>query len=412
MPRRAADDEMVTIVSSTGRSASTTVLARQPIVDRTGACHGYELLFRGGPPPEVSAEDDHATAGVLVAAACDIGWELLGGGRPLYLNVGTGLLFDSVLEMTPPDVVVLEVLERVTVDEQLVERLDQLRRRGFRLALDDFVPQSDAERLVDQVDVVKIDVLDVPQAQWGGLVTSLHSRGVMAVAEKVESQAVHEAAMAAGFDLFQGYWYARPTIQRSLRMTPQRTICLRLMAVLMHPEPSHAEIENLVSSDAALVVRTLRMANSAAAGAHRTIDSVRQAVVMVGPKTLAGWVALMVMAQDPGDNPLVATEVLVHARACEIVASNESPDLAGQAFLAGLTLGLVERAGLAAGDLLDVLGASPDIRQAVISRTGRLGELVEQVDAHLSGREPDASIAVQLAHLAALAWVGELQRLG
>jgi c-di-GMP phosphodiesterase len=401
----------VTIVSSTSNTTSATMLARQPIVDRSGTCHGYELLFRGGPPPVVSAQDDRATAGVLVAAACDIGWELLGGGRPLYLNVGTGLLFDNVLEMTPPDVVVLEVLERVTVDEDVVERLSQLQERGFRLALDDFVPESSAETLVEHVDVVKIDVLDVPQAQWAGLVASLHERGVMVIAEKVEDQAAHEAAMAAGFDLFQGYWYARPALQRSLTMTPQRTICLQLMAVLMQPEPSPREIESLVSSDAALVVRTLRMANSAAVGANRTIDSVRQAIVMVGPKTLAGWVALMVMAQDPGDSPLVATEVLVHARACEIVASNESPELGGQAFLAGLTLGLVERAGVPADELLDVLGASATIRDAVLLRAGRLGELVEQVDAHLSGREPDASIAVQLAHLAALAWVGELQRL-
>jgi EAL and modified HD-GYP domain-containing signal transduction protein len=402
----------VTIVSSTSHATSATALARQPIVDRSGACHGYELLFRGGPPPVVSAEDDRATASVLVAAACDIGWELLGGGRPLYLNVGAGLLFDSVLELTPPGVVVLEVLERVTVDELLVERLVELHDRGFTLALDDFVPDSRAEALVPQVDVVKVDVLEVPQARWPDVVASVHERGAVALAEKVESQAAHEAAMAAGFDLFQGYWYARPTMQRSLQMTPQRTVCLRLMGVLMQPDPSAHEIEGLVSSDAALVVRTLRMANSVAAGAHRTIDSVRQAVVMVGPKTLAGWVALMVMAQDPGDNPLVATEVLVHARACEIVASNESPELAGQAFLAGLTLGLVDRAGMAAEELLELLGASAAIREAVLTRSGRLGEIVEQVDAHLSGREPDASIAVQLAHLAAVAWVGELQRLG
>jgi len=398
-------------VSTTSKATSATALARQPIVDRSGACHGYELLFRGGPPPVLSSEDDRATAGVLVTAACDIGWDLLGGGRPLFLNVGTGLLFDSILEMTPPETVVLEVLERVTVNDLLLERLVELRERGFRLALDDFVPGSDAEALVPHVDIVKVDVLEVPQATWPQVVASVHERGAVAVAEKVESQAVHEAAMAAGFDLFQGYWYARPTLQRSLQMTPQRTICLRLMGVLMQPDPSAQEIESLVSSDAALVVRTLRMANSVAAGAHRTIDSVRQAVVMVGPKTLAGWVALMVMAQDPGDNPLVATEVLVHARACEIVASNENADLAGQAFLAGLTLGLVDRAGVPAHELLELLGASPAISDAVLTRSGPLGAIVEQVNAHVSGREADASIAVQLAHLAAVAWVGELQRM-
>lgn len=398
-------------MSATGRTTSTTVLARQPIVDRTGACHGYELLFRGGPPPAVGRQDDRATAGVLVAAACDIGWDRLGGGRPLFLNVGTGLLFDSMLEMAPPEATVLEVLEHVGVDDALVERLHELRARGFRLALDDFVPGSAAEALVEHVDVVKVDVLAVPQHRWAETVASVHGRGALALAEKVESQAAHQAALAAGFDLFQGYWYARPTAQRALQMTPQRTICLRLMGVLMQPDPNPKEIESLVSSDAALVVRTLRMANSAAAGPRRTIDSVRQAIVMVGPKTLAGWVALMVMAQDPSDNPLVATEVLVHARACEIVASNELPELAGQAFLAGLTLGLVERAGVPADQLLEVLGASPAIRTAVLDRAGLLGDLVERVDAHLSGRQPEAPISVQLAHLAAVAWVGELQRL-
>jgi len=175
----------VTIVSSTSHATSATALARQPIVDRSGACHGYELLFRGGPPPVVSAEDDRATASVLVAAACDIGWELLGGGRPLYLNVGAGLLFDSVLELTPPGVVVLEVLERVTVDELLLERLVELHDRGFTLALDDFVPDSRAEALVPQVDVVKVDVLEVPQARWPDVVASVHERGAVALAEKV-----------------------------------------------------------------------------------------------------------------------------------------------------------------------------------------------------------------------------------
>jgi EAL and modified HD-GYP domain-containing signal transduction protein len=401
----------VTPVPTACRTTSVTVLARQPIVDRSGSCHGYELLFRGGPPPTVSGEDDRATAGVLVTAACDIGWDRLGAGRPLYLNVGSGLLFDSIIEMMPPETVVLEVLERVSVDSLLIARLVELRGRGFRLALDDFVPNSTMEALVEHADIVKVDVLDVPRHEWSGVVASVHERGALTVAEKVENQASHLAAMEAGFDLFQGYWYARPTLQRALPMTPQRTICLRLMGVLMQPDPNPKEIESLVSSDAALVVRTLRMANSAAAGPRRTIDSVRQAIVMVGPRTLAGWVALMVMAQDPGDDPLVATEVLVHARACEIVASNEMPDLAGQAFLAGLTLGLVDRAGVPADELLDVLGASPAIRAAVVDRAGALGDLVERVDAHLSGREPEAPINVQLAHLAAVAWVGELQRL-
>lgn len=402
---------MTIVTPDSARPTSATVLARQPIVDRSGACHGYELLFRGGSRTDDTFDSGQATAGVLVAAACDIGWERLGSGHPLYLNVGDSLLFDTDIELTPPEATVLEVVESMVVDDRLIERLTELRGRGYGLALDDFVPGSPAERLVALVDVVKVDVLATPQTAWVELVARLHDAEVLVVAEKVESQATHEAAMIAGFDLFQGYWYARPAVQRSMSMTPQRAVCLRLLGLLVQDDPSTDEIENLVTSDAALAVRTLRMANSAAVGASRSIGSLRQAIVMVGPRTLAGWVALMVMAQDRGDDPVVATEVLVHARTCEIVVASTSPDLSGAAFLCGLALGLVERAGLQPRELLDTLGASDDIRAALLERTGPLGAVIEQVGAHLSGREPDAGLSIQLAHLAAVAWVSELRRL-
>src|SRR5215218_11413455 len=70
------------------RPASPTALARQPIVDRHGRPYGYELLFRGPGRADASPDGDRATAGVLVGAACDIGWSTLGGGRPLFVNVG------------------------------------------------------------------------------------------------------------------------------------------------------------------------------------------------------------------------------------------------------------------------------------------------------------------------------------
>jgi c-di-GMP-related signal transduction protein len=391
---------------------SATALARQPIVDRHGRAYGYELLFRGaGPTSGDPTAGDRATAGVLVGAACDIGWTALGGGRPLFVNVGRGMLHDPVLELAPARATVLEVLEDVEVDDETLGRVQALRSLGYDIALDDFMAGSSAERLLHLARFVKIDVLATPSEQYEPLVARLHAGGAVVVAEKIEDGAMFDRCVEAGFDLFQGYWFARPAEQIALDLSPHRVVCLQLIALLAQEEPDLRQVESLVTADAALVVRTLRMANSAAVGAGREISSVRQAVVMVGPKALAGWVALMLMAHEPGENPLTAAEVLVRARACEIVASGRPGLATGVAFLAGLASSLVDLGGVRADELLDAIGASDEIRRAVLTRTGPVGSIVTNVFAHVGGQDEDADISVQLAHLAALAWYGQLRQM-
>ena len=398
------------------RGVSATALARQPIVDRHGRAYGYELLFRGpgradGPGSAIGGSaGDRATAGVLVGAACDIGWTSLGGGRPLFVNVGQGMLHDPVLELAPADATVLEVLEDVEVDDDTIARVEALRGLGYDIALDDFVPGSSAERLLHLARFVKVDVLTTPTTQYEALVARLHAGGAVVVAEKIEDAAMFGRCVDAGFDLFQGYWFARPAEQQAMDLSPHRVVCLQLIAMLAQDDLDLRKVESLVTADAALVVRTLRMANSAAVGAGREISSVRQAVMMVGPKALSGWVALMLMAHEPGENPLTAAEVLVRARACEIVASGRPGVAAGVSFLAGLVSSLVDLGRVRAEDLLDAIGASEEIRRAVLTRTGPVGQIITEVLAHVGGQDEDAEISVQLAHLAALAWYGQLRQ--
>jgi c-di-GMP-related signal transduction protein len=380
-------------------------------VDRTGQLYGYELLFRGR-MPETGFDGDRATAEVLVAAACDLGWQRLGGGHPLFLNVDTGLLLGALIDLAPPEHTVIEVVEGVDVDGAVIDRVAQLREAGFRIALDDFVPGTAAEDLISLADVAKIDVLVTPAEQWPLLVERLHEQGLAAIAEKVEDQHVHELAMAAGFDLFQGYWYARPTDQPSLSLSPRHAVCLRLLSALAEDETNMGQIEELVSSDAVLTVRTLRMANSAAAGTGRAISSLQQALVLVGPSTLSGWIALMLVAAEDPPEVVTSIEVLVRARACQLVSKSRHGGSGGEAFLAGLVTALAETTGIPAGQMLDTVGASNEIRAAVLEGRGDLGSVIRDVDLHVSGFDLDAGLEVQMAHLAAVVWGHELLTMG
>lgn len=70
-------------------------------------------------------------------------------------------------------------------------------------------------------------------------------------------------------------------------MSPRHVVCLRLLSALAQDEHDLRQVEELVSSDPMLTVRTLRMANSAAAGTGRTISLVHQALVLVGDDGLS-----------------------------------------------------------------------------------------------------------------------------
>lgn len=409
------------IVSELGVNATTVSLARQPVLERDGAVYGYELLFRGLAHPN-GFDPTRATAEVLVAAACDLGWERLGGGLPLFLNVDSAMLASELITVAPPAHTVIEIVEDVMVDDEVEARVRELRDAGYRIALDDYLPGTSADRLLDCADVVKLDVLILPREEWAPLVDRLHLLGLVVVAEKVESEAVHRAALAAGFDLFQGYWYARPDEQRQMSMSPRTVVCLRLLTALNSHDYDLRVVEELVTSDAVLAMRTLRMANSAATGAARTISSVSQALVMVGPAVLSGWIALMLVTAAHGDGhdgggdggdghgDAGSVEVLVRARACQMTSQSRLGGSGGQAFLAGLIIALADRGSMDPEHVLETLGASDTIRLAVQGE-GEVGRVVHEVEAHVSGGVTGAELDVQMAHLAAVVWGHELLRM-
>ena len=119
-------------------------VARQPIYDASMAVVAYELLYRASPTSHSAQLPDpgHATLDVVAGAALEIGLDRLAGGLPVHIN------FPRELLVRVPDLplqaghVVIEVLEDVRASPQVLEGIRTLRTRGYRIALDDYSPQS------------------------------------------------------------------------------------------------------------------------------------------------------------------------------------------------------------------------------------------------------------------------------
>ncbi|GAB2694002.1 HDOD domain-containing protein [Thalassiella azotivora] len=371
-------------------------VGRQGIYDRNGALVAHELLFRGladdgsgltapGPGPEgrlATTEQDRATSQVIAATFGDFGMKQLGGGRPLYLNMTRAFLLGDLPLPFGPHGVVLEVLEHVEVDDDLVAGLRSLRQRGFRLALDDFTGEEHRLPLLDLVDVVKVDVLSLTRP-LDEVVALVRRRApeVQLLAERIEDAPLLQVCTDAGFDLFQGYCFQRPLVLEATRLSPTQIACLRLLRTLNDPRSTTSDIERVVATDPGLSLRVLRTANSASSATLRSITSLRQAVVMLGPPALSAWVMLTLMGGLTPSRRDDLVLILARARCAETVARFVDVD-PSTAYTAGLLSGVAQVLRTDVAQVATGAGMDVEMQVALVDGLGPLGAVVRTVEAH------------------------------
>lgn len=386
--------------SSVGQPASNSraatpecvYLGRQPILDRNGALSAFELLFRSGDANFAQVTDDaNATIQVIARLVGDMGLSSALGGHAGYVNVSRTTLMSDLVGLLPPERFVLEILETVTWDEALLRRCNDLRRAGFRLALDDVSQVS--TRLLEFlpcVDIVKIDFMECPREHFAELIGAVRQHGKILLAEKVETPGEHDAAMRAGFEFFQGYHFAKPQVLTSRRITPSRDVLVRLM-VLLSGEPGIDELEAELKHHPTLVIQLLRLLHSSAFGLVRTLSSMREAIMVVGTRQIARWAQLLLFTGGHPDalryDPL-SQLCGTRARFMELAAGRLRPAddrFADSAFMTGVFSLVHVLFGRTIEDIVSKLLIDPDILRALLERDGDLGLLLNATEAAESG---------------------------
>ena len=297
-------------------------VARQPIFDRTRQVYGYELLFRdSGSAATCELPSEHASARVMTDALLAFGLETLTQGRLAFINVTRRLLLEGIPAALPPDRVVLELLEDIEADEEVLTAVRALRRAGYTIALDDFVLTSRTAALVPLADFLKVDWLaDHDTAELRRLAAARGTGRPALIAEKIESQTHYDEANRDGYHYFQGYFFGRPITHEAREIQGHQAGFLRLLGSLSRPDLSVAELEALIKHDASLCYRVLRAVNSAGFGQHTGVQTIGQAVLLLGCETVRRWASLWVLAGLSGSaNAELVMMSTVRARFCELL---------------------------------------------------------------------------------------------
>ncbi len=369
------------------------LLGIQPILNRNEEIIAYELLFRSAGSLTADVTDaSHATANVIINTLTSFGVEDILGKHKGFINMELELLMDDALNILPKEQVVIELLETLQVTPELVERCRLLKETGFSLALDDHEYSPVYHDLYEIVDVVKVDLMLTPPARLAEMVKQFARYPLQLLAEKVETQEEFKHCLDLGFDLFQGYYFARPSVLEKKKMDDSGSTLLKLMRQLSE-DAEQREIETTFRGDPGLTYKLLLLVNSIGVGIRSKIGTVRHAIAILGRQQLKRWVQLAVFASndDRGmENPLVDMAA-VRAGFMENMAGchhslKGAPDSAEKAFMTGILSVLEKVYDIPIDEVVRKLNLSDDVREALVGKSGGLGnllhlaELLEELD--------------------------------
>ncbi|WP_240702362.1 EAL and HDOD domain-containing protein [Trinickia terrae] len=349
---------------------------------------GFELLFRGDVENEADIEDaDAATAQVIIRTIGEFGVRAALGGHKGYLNASRAMLLADAITLIRPDRFVFELPPDIEVDAALLGRIVQLHAKRYRFVLDEVVlPDATFAKLLPYVESVKVDFSRCSPELLPKLAKVLKSAGKLLIAMKIESKEAFEEAKELGFDLFQGYFFARPQMLTARRASAPRQALLNLLQ-LLSSDPSVAQLEAELKLSPVLVMHLMRLANSGENSIGRKAVTLRDAIVATGTNRITRWTQMLLYADGRKvpleDDPLLQLAA-TRARFMELAVRrlpNANRQVTDAAFLTGV-FSLVDAVfGDSLERTLEDLTLSRHIRSAILHREGSLGMLLSAVEA-------------------------------
>ena len=377
---------------SADAAANTEIyIGRQPIVDKQRSLVAFELLFRAahGTGAESTAM---AAAGVIVSAFTEFGVQDTLGPHRGFIEVDRELLMSDLLAALPPQRIALELTKAIEPDDAVITRCRELRAAGYRLALDQVTAfDTRVKKLLPYANMVKLDTMGMEDALLARFVSALGRLPLLLIAEKVETPERAEHCLKLGFHLFQGYHFARPQILEGRRAPPAKLALLRLTNLLASDADAVA-IENELKQHPDLAYNLMRIANSAAFGLTRKIDSLAQCIAVLGRSKMSQWVQLLLYASTQkgaeAGNPLMHLAAtrgkwMENLALAVRPADRQFHDLA---FMVGILSLLGALLGMKLTDVIGGLNLADEARAALLEHKGPLGALLRLIE-HKEGNE-------------------------
>jgi c-di-GMP phosphodiesterase len=359
-------------------------IARQPILDENHRVQGYELNFELGARQVSRGGGVEATRTVLDDTVI-FGIDRFTNGMPAFVTCSAESLIQEWVTVLPPALTVLEVPATLESSPQLLSACRKLKGSGFKLALAGFSWDLMPHPLFELVEYVKADLAYLNADGCLRLRNRLHGTSIVMEAEKVETQQDYRQACAAGFTLFQGYYFCHPELIQNAKVPANRLFHLDILRQLHRDPLDLKKVSPMVLRDASLTCRLLRLVNSPIYALRQEVRSIESAILVVGETTFRRIATLAILSEFNAEQPPeILHMALVRARFCELGATLCGLD-PGEQYLLGMMSLLPAMMRHPMEKLAPELPLRDEIRQALLGVNNRERCLLGWIECHERG---------------------------
>ncbi len=392
----------------------TNFIVREPLLDPKQRVIGYELSWQqrdGKVPTDQQLEDLVGFVAEHVNHA-EQGWLLR--DKLLFLDAVPEMLSLDALHSLPPEHTVLTLNIRRLTDPNVRSAVQAVRVGGVGVSIRGADLNLLGRNLSPYATYVEVQFAGVDVASQARTYAAAKNAAVRMVGRPVATWADFDACAALGLDAFVGKLHLTPRPGNPVKgMNPTQSTILQLMQMVQNNEDV-PKIENVLKRDPALTYKLLRYINSAGFGAAREVQSLRQAIALMGYAPLYRWlVLLLATASTSGYSPVLMETAVVRGRLTELLGATRLRGEGENLFVAGMFSLLDRLLGLPMAEVLEAVPLPDEVVKALVGREGKYGpylalaeacELNSNLVASLAASLDISPLEVNKAHLSALAW--------
>jgi EAL and modified HD-GYP domain-containing signal transduction protein len=399
----------------------THFLVREPLLDPQQRVVGYELSWQQPQDADaVRASSTPALESLLAFVAAQVlggddgqTWLLL--DKILFLEAVPAMLSVDALHRMPPQYTVLSLPAATLANPDTLQAVQALRAGGVGILLRHFSRAPAGLRLPSLASFVEVRFSGANVATQARAYAALKQSGLTMVARPVDNWADFDACAALGLNAFVGKLHLTPRPSTNPRgMNPAQAIIVQLMQMVKQ-NAEIVQLEAVLKRDPTLSYKLLRFINSAGFGAGREVQSIRQALLLLGYTPLHRWLTLLLAtASTTGYSPVLLETAVVRGRLAELLAQDAlGKSDAEQVFVAGMFSLLDRLLGMSMEEVLGSIQLPDEVIDALLTRSGRYGPYLALAEACELNSDLVAALAISLklspeeinrAHLCALAW--------
>jgi len=301
-----------------------TFIVAIPFFDSDMSVCAYRLNSRSGEKligmmvEELSMSDAVLTPGLDLVKT--LGVEPLTGGRPLFIDINEYHLLmriPIVLDI-PPEKLVCILSHRIFPDEAVLERCKELKGLGFKIALEGIPEGLTKNPLSEYIDSIIVDIRDFTMDDKFKATMTAIAQLKQVILSYITDMDKFNSLVALHNTLYCGSFFSQPITKGVSKISPIKINALNLLRRINEEDFDLGDIADTIGRDPSLSISLLRFINTVM---PRQIESIRNAVAILGQKEVKRWATAAISIQLAEDKPNEITKLsLIRARFAENLA--------------------------------------------------------------------------------------------